>query len=140
MTNPSGAHAVLLFDGVCNLCNGGVVFIVKRDPRGRIHFATLQSGAAGSLLRSIGIDPAALPESMVLVEGGRAHTRSAAALRLVRNLRFPWPLLYAFVLVPRPLRDWLYNVVARHRYRWFGKRDVCMVPTPELRGRFLSPE
>jgi len=129
-------HPVVLFDGVCNLCNGSVEFIIARDPTARFRFAPLESAAARSL-----IDEARprgpLPDSIVLMEHHRMYTRSTAALRIARRLRFPWPLLYALIIVPRPLRDAIYDFIARHRYRWFGKRDTCMVPTPELRARFL---
>ena len=81
---------------------------------------------------------APLPDSFVLVDNGQVFIRSAAALRVARGLSFPWSLAYAFMAVPRPLRDWVYDFVASHRYRWFGRRDVCMVPTPELRSRFLN--
>ena len=128
-------HPVVLFDGVCNLCNGSVVFIIRRDPRGVFRFAPLQSPAAASLL---GERAGTLPDSLVLVENGRLYTRSDAVLRIVRRLRQPWPLASALVELPAPLRDWLYAWVARNRYRWFGKRDVCMVPTPELQARFLG--
>jgi len=124
---------IVLFDGVCNLCNGAVKFILARDPRGRFRFASLQSNVARRLLHG----DASL-ESIVLIEAGTTYTKSAAALRIARGLRFPWPSLYALVAVPRPLRDWVYNWVARNRYRWFGKRDMCAVPTPQLRGRFLE--
>jgi predicted DCC family thiol-disulfide oxidoreductase YuxK len=126
---------VLLFDGVCTLCNGFVRFVIERDPAGRFQFAPLQSAAAR---RVLGATPQPLPDSLVLVENGRLFTRSTAALRVARGLRFPWPLAYVFVAVPRPVRDWMYDAVARNRYRWFGRRDVCMVPTPELRARFLD--
>ena len=79
-----------------------------------------------------------LPDSVVLIEDGRVYTRSTAALRIVRRLVFPWPLIYALMVVPRPLRDMVYDLIARHRYWWFGKRDACMVPTPEIRARFLG--
>jgi predicted DCC family thiol-disulfide oxidoreductase YuxK len=79
-----------------------------------------------------------VPDSVVLIADGRLWTRSAAALRIARRLSFPWPLLYVFVVVPRPLRDWIYDLVARHRYQWFGRRDACMMPTAELRGRFID--
>ena len=124
---------IVLFDGVCNLCNGAVRFILARDPRARFRFASLQSEAARRLL---GGDPPA--ETIVLIEAGKTHTRSTAALRIARLLRFPWPLWYGWIVVPRPLRDGVYDWVARHRYRWFGRRDTCMVPTPELRDRFLD--
>jgi predicted DCC family thiol-disulfide oxidoreductase YuxK len=126
---------VLLFDGVCTLCNGFVRFVIERDPAGRFQFAPLQSGVAGRLL---GVTPQPWPDSLVLLEDGRLFTRSTAALRVARGLRFPWPLAYVFMAVPRPVRDWVYDTVARNRYRWFGRRDVCMVPTPELRSRFLN--
>ena len=127
----------MLFDGVCNLCIGSVQFIIARDPDARFRFATLQSDAAKRLLRDAGVaEP--YPDSVVLVEGGRVYTRSTAALRVARRLRAPWTLAYALVIVPRPLRDWIYDVVASRRYSWFGKRAACMVPTPELRSRFLD--
>lgn len=134
---PTGADAgsVVLFDGVCNLCNAAVRFIIRRDPGGRLRFAALQSEAAAVLLAA---QAEPLPDSIVLVEGGRVFTRSAAALRIARRLRFPWPLLYALIVVPRPLRDAVYGWIARNRYRWFGRSDQCMVPTPELRARFLD--
>src|SRR5207244_2084174 len=100
-------------------------------------FAPLQSAAARRLLAEVGA-PVPLPDSVVLVEDDRVFTASAAALRVARGLSFPWPLGYAFIIVPRPLRDWVYAFVASHRYRWFGRRDVCMVPTPALRARFLD--
>jgi predicted DCC family thiol-disulfide oxidoreductase YuxK len=126
---------VLLFDGVCTLCNGFVRFVIDRDPAGRFQFAPLQSDAAR---RVLGAAPQPLPDSLVLVENGRLFTRSTAALRVARGLRSPWPLAYLLVAVPRPVRDWVYDAVARNRYRWFGRRDVCMVPTPDLRARFLD--
>jgi predicted DCC family thiol-disulfide oxidoreductase YuxK len=126
---------VLLFDGVCTLCNGFVRFVIERDPAGRFQFAPLQSDAARRLLGAV---PQPLPDSLVLAENGRLFMRSTAALRVARGLRFPWPLAYVLVAVPRPVRDWVYDAVARNRYRWFGRRESCMVPTPELRARFLD--
>jgi predicted DCC family thiol-disulfide oxidoreductase YuxK len=128
---------VVLFDGVCNFCNGSVRFIIERDPHARFQFAPLQSAAADRLIGAH-VDRASLPDSIVLLDDGRVHVRSSAALRIARQLRFPWPLAWIFIVVPRPIRDWVYNVIARHRYRWFGKRDECMVPTPDVRSRFLG--
>ena len=125
---------VILFDGVCNLCNGFVQFVIARDPGARFRFAALQSDSARRLLDGLG----AVPDSVVLVDGGRVYTRSAAALRIARRLPFPWSLAQALIVVPRPLRDWVYDRIARHRYRWFGRKDVCMIPTPDLRARFLE--
>jgi predicted DCC family thiol-disulfide oxidoreductase YuxK len=130
--------AVVLFDGVCNFCSASVRFIVRRDPAARFRFASIQSEAGAELMRAHGLAlPDGDPASIVLIEDGRAYERSTAALRIARRLRFPWKLCWAFVVVPRLLRDAVYDFVARHRYRWFGKKDVCMVPTPELRARFL---
>ena len=128
------SRAIVLFDGVCNLCNSSVHFIIARDPAARFRFAALDSAAGQRLLAESGLSGSL---SVVLIENGRAYTRSAAALRIARRLRFPWPLLYALIVVPRPLRDAVYDWIARNRYRWFGKREVCMTPTPELRSRFL---
>jgi predicted DCC family thiol-disulfide oxidoreductase YuxK len=129
--------ATILFDGVCNLCNGSVQFVVARDPSARYRFASLQSPAAASLLRDAGVT-SPLPDSIVLVEGDRVYVRSTAILRILRRLRFPWPLAFALIAVPPFIRDRVYDFVAARRYRWFGRRDVCMIPTPELERRFLS--
>jgi predicted DCC family thiol-disulfide oxidoreductase YuxK len=128
---------LILFDGVCNLCNGAVRFVIARDPSARFHFGALQSDAARRMLRERYTLPT-VPDSIVLLDESGVFTRSDAALRVARELRFPWPLAYGLIVVPRPLRDWVYDIVARNRYAWFGKRDVCMVPTPELRARFLD--
>lgn len=128
---------MIVFDGVCNLCNGFVQFVIARDPARRFQFAALQSASARRVLeRHNAPDP--LPDSIALVEEGRVFTRSTAALRIARRLTFPWPLTTVLLAVPRPLRDWMYGVVARYRYRWFGRRSHCMVPTAALRSRFLD--
>jgi predicted DCC family thiol-disulfide oxidoreductase YuxK len=129
---------VVLFDGLCHLCSAVVQFAIPRDPRGRLRFAALQSATAERLLGRLPL-AGPIPDSFVLIEDGQLRVRSSAALRLVRYLAMPWPLLTAFVLVPRPLRDWIYDAVARRRYRWFGTRSACFVPTPEIRDRFLDP-
>jgi predicted DCC family thiol-disulfide oxidoreductase YuxK len=106
--------------------------------RGRtFDFAALESETSRHLLGEYVISGSLL-DSVVLIEHGRLHTQSEAALRIARRLRFPWPLIFAFIVVPRPLRDLAYDLIARHRYLWFGKRDTCMVPTPELKARFIS--
>jgi len=139
LTDPTAApeQAIVLFDGVCNLCRASVRFVLARDPRGRLRFASLQSARARALLAPHGLPPEAL-SSVVLLEGGRAYTRSTALLRIARRLRPPWPLLYAAIVLPRPLRDALYDFVARHRLRWFGRREVCSLPEPAARERFLD--
>ncbi len=128
---------IVLFDGVCNLCHGAVRFVIARDPVARFRFASLQSEAGIALLRRHGL-PIETVDTLVLVEGDRAFTRSAAALRIARGLRFPWNLLPGLVVVPRPLRDRVYDFVAGRRFRWFGRLDACPAPRPELRERFLD--
>ncbi len=138
MTPRSGpdAQPIILFDGVCNFCNASINWIIRRDRRARFRFAPLQSPAGERLQREHGLDPAAL-DTMLLVDNARAYLRSTAALRIVRDLSFPWPLLYAFIIVPPPIRDSFYTAFANRRYRWFGKKDECMIPSPEVRERFL---
>jgi predicted DCC family thiol-disulfide oxidoreductase YuxK len=132
-----GAHPVVLFDGVCNLCHGAVRFVLERDPAARFRFAPLQSEIGRSLLERHGLDPGAL-DTVVLVDAGGAHARSDAALRIARELGFPWSWLAALRALPRPLRDALYGIVVRRRYRWFGRRDACPPPPPRWRERFLD--
>jgi predicted DCC family thiol-disulfide oxidoreductase YuxK len=127
----------VLFDGVCNLCNGSVQFILKRDPQGLFRFASLQSEAGRSLMDQHGLDPGAL-SSVVVIEDGRVWQESSAALRVARHLPGAWKLLRVFAVIPRPLRDAVYRLIARNRYRWFGKTETCWLPTPELQGRFLG--
>lgn len=127
---------IVLFDGVCHLCSAIVQFVIPRDPRRRLRFAALQSEVARRLLGQLAVPP--IPDSFVLIDGGRGYTRSAAALRVLRYLAMPWPILAVCVLIPRPLRDWAYDFVARHRYRWYGTRSSCFVPTPDIQHRFLD--
>jgi predicted DCC family thiol-disulfide oxidoreductase YuxK len=129
---------IVLFDGVCNLCDAWVRFVIDHDPGARFRFAPLQSDAAAALLARLGPSAPGGGEAVVLVEGGRAWEGSDAALRIVRRLRGPWRLAGALLAVPRPLREGLYRVLARNRYRWFGRRGSCRVPAPELRARFLA--
>lgn len=142
ITEHSGAAAdaegpIVLYDGVCGLCDRSVQLILRNDRRGRFRFAALQSNAGRALLERFGLSPEAL-DSVVLVQGGRAWRKSQAALRIARGMDAPWPLLWPLVMVPRPVADFLYGLVAKHRYRIFGKLDACMIPPPEVRARFLS--
>lgn len=132
-------RAVVLFDGVCNLCNGAVNFMIDRDPDGKLKFASFQSDAGKELLRTMGLPvPEGDPTSIVFVVGDKAHDGSGAALRIAARLGFPWFLFSVFLVVPWFLRDLGYYLIAKNRYRWFGKGDACRVPTPELRARFLT--
>lgn len=132
---------VLLFDGVCNLCARGVAFIVRheRADGGRIRFASLQSGFARSALVERGRDPDAM-ESMVVLDGERMLVKSDAALFVAGYLRRPWRWARWLKVLPRWFRDWVYGLVARSRYRVFGRRDACLVPTAELRARFVESD
>ena len=127
---------VVFFDGVCNLCNGAVDFIIQRDPGSYFSFASLQAEVAAKVLPPE--DVAGEPSSIVLSEGGALYRRSTAALRIARKLSGPWPLLYAFIIVPAPVRDLVYRFIATYRYKWFGRSENCRIPTPELEARFLD--
>ncbi len=127
---------VLLFDGVCNLCNASVQWVLPRDKAGLFRFAALQSEVGQDLLQHLGLDAGAL-DTVTLVDGNRVFTRSDAALEILRRLGRPWSWLSILRWLPRPLRDGLYNWVARNRYRWFGRREECWLPRPEWKTRFL---
>ena len=139
--------AVVLFDGVCNFCDASVNFVIEHDPDGYFKFAPLQSDAGKKLATEHGlasetaaVDPAddLIPiDSVILIEDGKAYTHSTAALRIARRLEGLWPWAYALIVVPRPIRDLFYRLFARYRYRMFGRKDECMVPSPEVRARFL---
>ena len=131
---------IILFDGVCNLCNASVQFIIERDPTAIFRFAALQSDAGQALLAKSGLTPptdeAAL-DSVLLLSGGQLYSHSSAVLRIARGLGGVWALAGVGGLLPRTWRDALYRFVARNRYRWFGRQESCMLPTPELWARFL---
>ena len=129
---------IVLFDGHCNFCSSVVNFLIDRDPHGRLKFAALQSEAGRRLLAEHGVEVPEEPDTMVFIVGGKALVRSDAALATTRYLRGLWPLARVGFLVPRFLRDRVYKLVARNRYRWFGKSAACRVPTPALRARFLD--
>ena len=131
MDNP-----VILFDGVCNLCNGAINFVLRHDKKGIFRFASLQSEAGQQLLAAYGLDAREL-NSFFLVENGKVYKKSAAALRVMNHFSWYWKELQILRIVPYFLRDAIYDFVAHNRYKWFGKRQECMVPTPELQKRFL---
>lgn len=136
---PPGVGAedrVVFFDGVCNLCNSSVRFIIARDPKLRLKIGTLQSAAGAAAQQLAGLAPGDL-DTLVYIDRGRVFTRSGAALRIAWRLRFPWPLFAAFLIVPPFVRDAIYRWVARNRYKWFGKKEVCGLPTPDVQERFL---
>lgn len=128
--------AIILFDGICNFCNGSVNFIIGHDSVGYFKFSPLQSDVGEQLLATHGIDKTAT-DSVILVEDGTVYTHSTAALRIAKRLDGVWSLPYAFNVVPQSIRDFFYKAFAKYRYRLFGKQDTCMIPTPEIRARFL---
>ena len=131
------SQSLILFDGICNFCSSWVQFDMKRYPGKRFHFATLQSAVGQRILHEIGLPREEL-KTIILVDGDKRYFRSTAALHIVRKIGGPWAILFIFIIVPVPLRDFLYNVVAKNRYRWFGKRETCFVPTPDMKERFLE--
>jgi predicted DCC family thiol-disulfide oxidoreductase YuxK len=141
--------AVVLFDGVCNFCDASVNFIIDHDKAGYFKFAPLQSEEGAKLANQYGFESATaktdgassdlIPiDSVILVENGKAYTHSTAAMKILKRLGAPWSWLSAFMIVPRSLRDWAYRVFARYRYRIFGRKDQCMLPSPDVRARFLT--
>lgn len=128
---------ILLFDGVCNLCHGAVQFILAHERAPQLRFAALQSEIGQQLLRDHHL-PADYADSLVLIEGHRAYTLTTGALRLTRYLKFPYGLGRLALVIPAVLRDPFYHWIARHRYQWFGKKDQCLLPTPERKARFLD--
>jgi len=130
-------HPILLFDGVCNLCNRLLQFVIERDPDGYFRFGSLQSAAGQAQLERFDL-PTEDFDTFVRIDGDEYSTKSTAGLLVCRDLGFPWSLLYAFVVVPKPLRDLLYDLVANTRYDLWGRRDRCMRPTPEMEERFLD--
>lgn len=125
---------ILFFDGVCNLCNGLVRFVIKHDRHIRIKFAPLQSDIAGKILTEYDVIKT---DSVIYLSGDRIFYRSEAILRMFLDMGGAWKLLYGFIVLPRFLRDFIYDLIARNRYRIFGRRESCMVPTPDVKGRFL---
>lgn len=128
--------AIVLFDGVCNFCSGSVNFVIEHDSPGYFKFTPLQSDAGEKLLAMHGVERTET-DSVVLIEDGKAYTLSTAALRITRKLDGIWSWAYALIIVPRPVRDFLYRTFAKYRYTLFGRQDECMIPTPEIRARFL---
>ena len=128
---------IVLFDGVCNLCNSAVQFIIRYDKKNTFMFTSLQSDTGKKLLAQYDL-PLNELNSFILIENNKAYTRSSGALRVIKKLKGLWPLLYGFMIVPKFIRDGVYNWVGRNRYKWFGKQDACMIPTPGLKARFLN--
>ncbi len=128
-------RSIVLFDGICNFCSDSVNFIIGHDHARRFTFAPLQSEVGRELIAKYKIGSEV--DSIVLIDEGRAFTHSTAALRIAKGLGGVWTVTYVLILVPAAIRDWIYTVFAKHRYRLFGKKNACMIPTPDVRSRFL---
>ena len=129
-------HKIILFDGVCNFCNASVNFIIARDKKYIFRFTALQSDPGEELQRKFLLDPKDL-SSFILIEGDKYYKKTTAALRVAKDLGFPWNLCYVLVIIPPVIRNIAYNIIAKYRYKWFGKRDACRVPSAKEKERFL---
>lgn len=130
-------YPLLLFDGVCNLCNHTVQFVIKNDATKSIHFAPLQSEIGQFYLEKAKLPTKEL-KSLIFIDEGVIYTRSSGALQMSKYLKNPWKMAYAFIIVPKFIRDFVYNIIAKNRYRWFGEKEECMIPTPDIKARFVS--
>lgn len=134
MNNPS--QSIILFDGVCNLCNGAVQFIIKRDPKAKFTLGSLQSESGQQLLHQYNL-PLNDFDSFIYIKDGKALRKSTGALHVMKELGGIWQFFFAFIVIPRPVRDYFYSLIAKNRYSYFGKSESCMLPSPELKERFL---
>jgi predicted DCC family thiol-disulfide oxidoreductase YuxK len=130
-------HGVILFDGVCNFCNNKINLVIRKDKKDFFRFAALQSEAGKKILAANGIEITPEPDTFIFIEKNKIYNRSSAALHIVKHMSGLWPALFVFIIVPRFLRDIVYKIIARNRYKWWGVRESCMVPTPEVRKKFL---
>ncbi|CAN5712676.1 thiol-disulfide oxidoreductase DCC family protein [soil metagenome] len=127
---------IILFDGVCNFCNGTVNFVIKRNKKSTIRFGALQSEAGQQLLKQYKISTTNF-QSFIFIEEGKVFSRSTAALKVCKYLDAGWPLMYGFIIVPAFIRNWVYDFIAKNRYKWFGQMDSCMIPDAGVRQRFI---
>lgn len=136
---PDQNPSILLFDGVCKFCHSSVQFVIKRDKKNRFVFCPLQSEKGQALLKQHGLSNNGLT-SMVLLDtrSNRAYLKSSAALNIARQLKMPWPLMYIFIIIPKFIRDRIYDFIGNHRYQWFGKFDSCWIPDDESRKKFID--
>jgi predicted DCC family thiol-disulfide oxidoreductase YuxK len=139
VTEIKGLNTIVLFDGVCNLCNGFVQFVLKHEKAAFIKFASLQSLAGQSLLKDHKIDQVNV-DSIVLIHNQKAYIKSSAVLSLLKFMKFPWNVFVFLKIIPPLISDKIYDLVAKYRYRLFGRRESCWLPTPEYKSRFLDEE
>jgi predicted DCC family thiol-disulfide oxidoreductase YuxK len=131
------ADRVILFDGICNLCNSSVQFVINHDPHGKFKFASIQSEAGQRLMKLYNI-PGSVNDSFILISDDNVYTKSTAALKVAKELKGVVNSLYGFILVPQFIRNAVYNIISRNRYKWFGKKDACMIPSKEINAKFLK--
>lgn len=129
---------IILFDGVCNLCNNAVNFIIKRDKKDIFRYASLQSEIGQELIKERGIDISKIDSILLINPGAAYYHKSTAALHIAKQLSAGYPLLFVFIVFPKFFRDWIYDIIAKNRYKWFGKKESCMIPTPELKALFID--
>lgn len=129
-------NPVVLFDGVCNFCNYWVNFAIRHDRKKKLRFTPLQGETASRLLTKYKLSTSSL-SSVIFIDKEKVYTQSSAAIRIAKHLDGGWKLFYGFMIVPKFIRDFFYNIIARNRYKWYGKKERCMIPTPELKERFL---
>ena len=133
----SSNEHIILFDGVCNLCNGLVKFIIKHDPKARFKFASLQSDAGQALLEKHKLSAKDF-DSIIYLQDTSYYVKSSAVLHILKDMKGIWQLLYLTIITPSPIRDFAYSIIAKYRYKIFGKRTVCMIPTPDVKSRFIE--
>jgi len=126
---------IIFFDGVCNLCNASVQFVIAHDKKDQFSFSAIQGELAKEVLPNFKVDPGKLNTVLLLAEG-KLYTKSSAALQIAKKLSGAWPLLYGFIIIPKFIRDWFYNIIAKNRYKWWGKEESCWVPTAGLKSKF----
>jgi predicted DCC family thiol-disulfide oxidoreductase YuxK len=137
MNNQISEKSIIIFDGICNLCNRLVDFIIRKDKKNRFVFAANQSESGKKILAQYNLD-FSIVDTIYLIENNQVYSRSTAVLKIIKQLSFPWNWLYIFIIIPRFIREPIYRLIARNRYRWFGIRTSCRVPTAEERDRFLD--
>lgn len=128
---------LILFDGVCNLCNNSVQYVIKRDQKNTYLFAPLQSKVGQQIIEQFQIDTVKT-DSILLYTNGKLYSKSTAALKVAATLGFPTNILSIFIVIPAFIRNWVYDFIAKNRYKWYGKKEACMIPTPELKSKFID--
>jgi len=129
-------HKIIVFDGVCNLCNASVNFVIQRDKNDVFRFAALQSEIGQEYISKFNIDPSET-DSIILIDKEKCYVKSTAALHISKSMSGGYPLLFGFMIIPTFIRNWVYDFVAKNRYKWYGKKERCVVPTSELKEKFL---